>query len=87
MEVGITTLFDDFFKYQPIDLQGIADSCKKCGLDTYVKTAAAIAAYFHQYELQDDIKANAEIIGQNLIQLEFIKALTYQICLINDTVR
>ena len=84
--IEITTIFNDFFRYQ-VDIKSIAAACKKCGLDTYIKTAAAIAAYFHQNELQDDIKANAEIIGQNLIQLEFIKALTYQICLINDTVR
>lgn len=74
--MDITTLFDGFFKYQPIDLQGIADSCKECKLDSFIDICVALCAF-----LGFDPKYEPGI------RYEFVKALAYQICLINGIVR
>ena len=70
MGISITTLFDDFFKYQPIDLQNIAVCFKKNKFD-FVDTTAFLCVCF-----------NLDTQG---IMYEFIKALAYKICVINGT--
>ena len=72
MNINITTLFDRFFDYQPIDLQKIAASCKKCKLDTFIDICVALCAF-----LGFDPKY------EQGIRFEFAKALTYHICVIN----
>ena len=84
MKIDVTNLFDDFIKYQ-VDIESIAAACKQTKLDTYMYVLVAIAAYFLQVEISDDIQENKKAIESKPILLEFEKALAYHICKINNT--
>lgn len=76
MKINITTLFDSFFEYQPIDLQEIADSCKKCKLNSFIDICVALCAF-----LGFDPKYEPGI------RYEFVKALAFRICVINGILK
>lgn len=67
----ITTIFDDFFKYQ-LDVNAIAAVCKQCKLDSFIEICVALCAF-----LGFDPKYEPGI------RYEFVKALAYKICVIN----
>ena len=67
----ITTIFDDFFKYQ-LDVNAIAVACKQCRLDSFIDICLALCAY-----MEFDPKYEPGI------RYEFVKALAYKICVIN----
>ena len=80
-DISITSLFDDFFKYQ-LDIDSIAELCKKGRLDNFEKVLLYIMVCYHQ---EDMIHGTADSFVREGIAFEFQKALAYHVCRINNT--
>ena len=82
MDIKITTIFDNFFRYQ-LDMEDIAAWFKKKELNSFQKVLIYLIAYSARdvvFGLDDRITT-----ADNTILLEFQKALAYHICRINNT--
>lgn len=81
-DISITSLFDDFIKYQ-FDINSIAELCRKSKLDNFEKVLLYVMVCYHQEDMIHH-ESTAEFVREG-IAFEFQKALTYHICKINNT--
>lgn len=79
MKEYVTTLFDDFFRYQ-LNMNELASWFKQNNLNTFQLVYTYILAYFNWDYITNPGQSK---INNSVILHEFIKALAYKICLIN----
>lgn len=82
MDIKITTIFDNFFRYQ-LDMEDIAAWFREKKLDSFQKVLIYLLAYFNRDYI---MYREGQIKAQNSLLFEFEKALAYHICKINGII-